>query len=47
MHCLSAGKLKIHSIGTKGKIDAIHTSEGIWGSGGVASLILSLGFSWR
>jgi len=35
------------SIGTKDKIDPIHTSEGIWGSGGVASLILNLSFSWR
>jgi hypothetical protein len=44
---ISRKKLKIHSISTKGKIEAVHTSEGIWGSGGVASLILNLGFSWR
>jgi len=44
---ISRKKQKICSIGAKGKINPIHTSEGIWGSGGVASLILNLGFSWR
>jgi hypothetical protein len=44
---ISRKKLKIHSIATKGKINPVHTSEGIWGSGHVASLILNLGYSWR
>jgi len=43
---ISRKKLKIRSRGTKGKIDPVHTSEGIWWIGSVASLILNLGFSW-